>query len=31
LYNKLVPAFELTDRLLMNRIGLSVIVVGEKK
>jgi 2-polyprenyl-3-methyl-5-hydroxy-6-metoxy-1,4-benzoquinol methylase len=31
LYNKLVPAFKLADRLLMNRIGLSVIVVGEKK
>ncbi len=31
LYNKLVPAFKIVDGLLMNRMGLSVIAVGEKK
>jgi len=31
LYNKLVPAFKIVDAILMNRMGLSVIAVGEKK
>ena len=31
LYDRLVPAFKLIDRLLWNQIGLSVIVVGEKR
>jgi 2-polyprenyl-3-methyl-5-hydroxy-6-metoxy-1,4-benzoquinol methylase len=31
LYNKLVPIFKLIDKLLFNKIGLSVISVGEKK
>ena len=30
LYNKLVPAFKLLDKVLLNQVGLSVIVVGEK-
>lgn len=29
-FDKLVPVFRLTDKLLMNSIGLSVICVGEK-
>lgn len=31
LYNKLVPAFKIVDRMLLNKIGLSVISVGIKK
>lgn len=30
LYNKLVPLFKLADKFILNKIGLSVIVVGEK-
>jgi 2-polyprenyl-3-methyl-5-hydroxy-6-metoxy-1,4-benzoquinol methylase len=30
LYNKLVPLFRVIDKILFNRTGLSVIVVGEK-
>ena len=30
IYNKLVPAFRLIDKLTFNQVGLSVIVVGEK-
>ena len=29
-YNKLVPIFKLTDKLVLNRIGNSVIIVGKK-
>jgi len=31
IYNKLVPVIKLADKILLNRFGLSVIVVGEKK
>jgi len=31
LYNKLVPAFKLVDKIMMNKIGLSVITFGTKK
>jgi len=31
LYNALVPVFKVIDRLIMNKIGLSVICVGKKK
>lgn len=31
LYDKLVPAFKLIDKILANKIGISAIVVGEKK
>jgi SAM-dependent methyltransferase len=30
-YNKLVPIFRIADRLTMNQMGLSVIVVGKKE
>ena len=30
LYDRLVPIFKVIDRLLLNQIGLSVIVIGEK-
>lgn len=30
LYNKLVPFFKITDKILFNKIGLSVITVGAK-
>jgi 2-polyprenyl-3-methyl-5-hydroxy-6-metoxy-1,4-benzoquinol methylase len=30
LYNKLVPVFRLIDRMVLNQVGLSVVVVGEK-
>ncbi|SEW03221.1 Methyltransferase domain-containing protein [Chitinophaga sp. YR573] len=30
-YNKLVPLFRVADRLIMNKMGLSVITVGKKK
>jgi len=30
-YNKLVPIFRIADRLIMNKMGLSVITVGKKK
>lgn len=30
LYNKLVPIFKIADKIMLNNIGLSVIVVGEK-
>jgi 2-polyprenyl-3-methyl-5-hydroxy-6-metoxy-1,4-benzoquinol methylase len=29
-YNKLVPIFRVVDRIIFNRIGLSVIIVGQK-
>lgn len=31
LYNKMVPVFRLIDKVTFNKVGLSVIVVGEKK
>ncbi|MEP7141836.1 MAG: methyltransferase domain-containing protein [Ferruginibacter sp.] len=31
LYNKLVPVFKLVDKIIMNKIGLSVITFGTKK
>lgn len=31
LYNKLVPIFRVLDKAVMNQIGLSVVVVGEKE
>lgn len=31
LYNRLVPLFRILDRLLMNKVGLSVIAVGKKR
>lgn len=31
LYNKLVPVFRLTDKILFNRVGLSVIVIAQKQ
>lgn len=30
LYDKLVPIFKVMDRLILNRVGISVIVVGKK-
>jgi SAM-dependent methyltransferase len=30
-YNKLVPIFRIADRLILNKLGLSVITVGKKK
>jgi SAM-dependent methyltransferase len=30
LYNRLVPVFRVTDKLLFNKAGLSVIVIGQK-
>lgn len=30
-YNSLVPIFKIVDKMLLKRIGLSVVVVGEKK
>ena len=30
LYNKLVPLFKLADKIIVNQLGLSVIVVGQK-
>jgi hypothetical protein len=30
LYNKLVPIFKLIDKIVLNRVGLSVISVGRK-
>lgn len=30
LYNKLVPVFKLIDKFILNKVGLSVIVVGKK-
>ena len=31
LYNKLVPVFRIIDKVLLRQMGLSVVVVGEKK
>lgn len=31
LYDKLVPLFKMVDKIVLNKIGLSVIVVGENK
>lgn len=30
LYNKLVPVFKLVDKMVLNKVGLSVISVGSK-